>query len=61
MLAIASSLLAMSFPSTKVIFEELGPFSLKNGVILFQKKLLSETRLMFKLLKYSFLVFRKIF
>ena len=36
-LSVSSSLLTMSFPFTKVIFEELGSLSLKNGLILFQK------------------------
>ena len=47
------------FSSTNVIFEELDPLLLKNYLILFQESLLSETCLMFKLLKYPFLVLRK--
>ena len=43
------------------MFEELGPLSIKNGLILFQESLLSETYLMLKLLKYSFSIFRKMF
>ena len=41
------------------MFEELDPLSLKNNLTLFQKSLLSETCLIFKLLKYAFLVLRK--
>ena len=60
-LAISSSSLIILSSSANVIFEELDPLSLKNGLTLFQKSLLSEPCLTFKLLKYSFLVLREMF
>lgn len=60
-LPIYSSLLIMLFSSTKVIFEELDVFSLKDCLAVFQKSLFFETCFIFKLLKYCFFVFLKIF
>ena len=50
----------MSFPSTKVIFEKLGPLSLKNGLILFQKFIIWNL-FNVQIIEIFLLVFRKMF